>query len=194
MLAHQIESKLIERQGKAVTNFNQSLANPQSELAQQTQKNPYLFDFLSLAEAARERDIEQALTRHISQFLLELGAGFAYVGQQVHLEVGGDDFYLDLLFYHLKLRCYIVVELKTGDFKPEHVGQLNFYLSAVDTQIKTEQDGPSIGLLLIQGCIRAIRKCLCMENKACGKYFYTFNYSAEQHLTGFWDGRSDDPI
>ena len=126
VLVHQIEGRLLERQGVAISNFEQSLPDPQSELAQQTLKDPYLFDFLSLDEATRERDIEQALTRHISQFLLELGAGFAYVGQQVHLDVGGDDFYLDLLFYHLKLRCYIVVELKTGDFKPEHVGQLNF--------------------------------------------------------------------
>ncbi len=104
--------------------------------------------FLSIGAEARERDIEQALTQHITQFLLELGAGFAYVGRQVELNVGGDDFYLDLLFYHLKLRCYVVVELKTGDFKPEHTGQLSFYLSAVDARIKSEQDAPSIGLLL----------------------------------------------
>ena len=119
VLIHQIESKLIEREGKATTNFEQSLPSTNSELAQQTLKDPYIFDFLSVGVNAKERDIEQALTQHISQFLLELGAGFAFVGKQVHLEVGGDDFYLDLLFYHLKLRCYIVVELKAGDFKPE---------------------------------------------------------------------------
>jgi len=148
VLVHQIESVLMQREGQAVSNFSQSLSNPQSELAQATLKDPYIFDFLSIGAEARERDIEQALTQHITQFLLELGAGFAYVGRQVELNVGGDVFYLDLLFYHLKLHCYVVVELKTGDFKPEHTGQLSFYLSAVDAQIKSEQDAPSIGLLL----------------------------------------------
>ena len=161
---HQIESRLLERQDKAVSNFQQALPDPQSELAQQALKDPYLFDFLSLGEAAKEQDIEQALTHHISQFLLELGAGFAYVGQQVHLEVGGDDFYLDLLFYHLKLRCYIVVELKTGDFKPEHIGQLNFYLSAVDSQIKTGQDAPSIGLLLCKTRNKVVAEYALRDN------------------------------
>ncbi|MGD7034108.1 PDDEXK nuclease domain-containing protein [Methylotuvimicrobium buryatense] len=122
VLVHQIESGLMQREGRAISNFDQNLPNPQSELAQATLKDPYIFDFLSLGSEAHERDIEQALTRHITQFLLELGAGFAFVGRQVELNVGGDDFYLDLLFYHLKLRCYVVVELKTGDFKPEHAG------------------------------------------------------------------------
>jgi predicted nuclease of restriction endonuclease-like (RecB) superfamily len=148
VLVHQIESGLMQRKGQAISNFNQNLPNPQSELAQATLKDPYIFDFLSLGAEAHERDIEQALTRHITHFLLELGAGFAFVGRQVELNVGGDDFYLDLLFYHLNLRCYVVVELKTGDFKPEHAGQLSFYLSAVDAQVKNEQDAPSIGLLL----------------------------------------------
>lgn len=148
VLVHQIESGLMQREGRAISNFGQNLPNPQSELAQATLKDPYIFDFLSLGAEAHERDIEQALTRHITQFLLELGAGFAFVGRQVELNVGGDDYYLDLLFYHLKLRCYVVVELKTGDFKPEHAGQLSFYLSAVDAQVKSEQDAPSIGLLL----------------------------------------------
>ena len=164
VLVHQIESRLLERQGKAVSNFAHSLPDPVSELAQQTLKDPYLFDFLSLGEAARERDIEQALTRHISQFLLELGAGFAYVGQQVHLEVGGDDFYLDLLFYHLKLRCYVVIELKTGDFKPENIGQLNFYLSAVDSQMKSDQDAPSIGLLLCKSRNKVVAEYALRDN------------------------------
>ncbi|NQZ09021.1 MAG: DUF1016 domain-containing protein [Algicola sp.] len=114
VLVHQIESNLLARQGKAVTNFDNTLPNTRSELAQQTLKDPYLFDFLNLGNEARERDLEQALTQHISQFLLELGAGFAFVGKQVHVEVGGDDFYLDLLFYHLKLRCYVVVDLLCG--------------------------------------------------------------------------------
>jgi predicted nuclease of restriction endonuclease-like (RecB) superfamily len=148
VLVHQIESGLLRRKGAASTNFSQSLPAATSELAQQTLKDPYIFDFLSLGADAKERDIESALTEHISQFLLELGSGFAFVGRQVHLEVGGDDFYMDLLFYHLKLRCYIVIELKAGEFKPEHTGQLNFYLSAVDSQIKDVTDAPSIGLLL----------------------------------------------
>lgn len=164
MLVHQIESKLIEREGQATTNFEQSLPSTNSELAQQTLKDPYIFDFLSVGANAKERDIEQALTQHISQFLLELGAGFAFVGKQVHLEVGGDDFYLDLLFYHLKLRCYIVVELKAGDFKPEHTGQLNFYLSAVDSQIKTEQDLPTIGLLLCKSRNKIVAEYALRDN------------------------------
>ncbi|WP_343216916.1 PDDEXK nuclease domain-containing protein [Kistimonas asteriae] len=185
VLAHQIEGRLLERQGKAVSNFACSLSNPQSELAQQTLKDPYLFDFLSLREAAKERDIEQALTRHISQFLLELGAGFAYVGQQVHLEVGGDDFYLDLLFYHLKLRCYIVVELKTGDFKPEHVGQLNFYLSAVDSQMKSEQDASSIGLLLCKSRNKVVAEYALRDNaKPIGVAEYQLSQSLPEKLEG----------
>lgn len=148
VLVHQIESGFLQRQGAATTNFSNTLPAPTSELAQQTLKDPYVFDFLSLGGEAKERDIERALTEHISQFLLELGAGFAFVGKQVNLVVGGDDFYIDLLFYHLKLRCYIVIELKAGEFKPEHTGQLNFYLSAVDSQMKHESDAPTIGLLL----------------------------------------------
>ena len=148
ILVHQIESRLLEREGAATTNFSKNLPDPQSELAQQTLKDPYIFDFLSLGAEALERDVENALVQHISQFLLELGAGFAFVGKQVHLEVGGDDFYIDLLFYHIKLRAYVVVELKAGAFKPEHAGQLNFYLSAVDSQMKEEHDNPTIGLLL----------------------------------------------
>ena len=164
VLVHQIESKLIEREGQATTNFEKSLPATNSELAQQTLKDPYIFDFLSVGVNAKERDIEQALTQHISQFLLELGAGFAFVGKQVHLEVGGDDFYLDLLFYHLKLRCYIVVELKAGDFKPEHTGQLNFYLSAVDSNIKTEQDQPTIGLLLCKSRNKVVAEYALRDN------------------------------
>ena len=148
VLVLQIESRLLERQGKAVTNFERHLPTPQSDLAIETLKDPYRFDFLGLGEEAQEREIEEALVKHITDFLLELGAGFAYVGRQVHLEVGGEDFFLDLLFYHLKLRRFVVIELKTGDFKPEHLGQLGFYLTAVDRQVKVEQDGPSIGLLL----------------------------------------------
>ena len=144
----QIRSRLHERQGQAVTNFAARLPAPASRLAQETLKDPYLFDFLGLGDEAHERDIEQALVQHITRFLLELGNGFAYVGRQFRLEVGGDEFFIDLLFYHTRLKCYVVVELKATAFKPEHAGQLNFYLSAVDAQIKTEDDNPTIGLLL----------------------------------------------
>ena len=150
VLVHQIESRLYQRQVLAdkITNFERRLPSPQSELAMQTMKDPYVFDFISFKEDMLERDIEQALVRDVTKLLLELGTGFAFLGNQYHLNVGGDDFYIDLLFYNLNLRCYVVIELKTGDFKPEYVGQLNFYLSAVDGILKKEQDNPSIGLLL----------------------------------------------
>lgn len=143
-----IESHLLEREGQAITNFAARLPAPGTDLARQALKDPYLFDFLDVGQEANEREIESALVKHITQFLLELGAGFAFVGRQVHLEVGGDDFYIDLLFYHLKLRCYVVIELKAEKFKPEHLGQLSFYLTAVDMQVKAEEDNPTIGLLL----------------------------------------------
>jgi len=148
VLVMQIETRLLERQGNAITNFEQCLPKPESDLARESLKDPYRFDFLGLGDEAQEREIEHALVRHVTEFLLELGAGFAFVGKQVHLEVGGDDFFLDLLFYHLTLRCYVVIELKAGDFKPEHLGQLGFYLTAVDRQVKTTEDQPTIGLLL----------------------------------------------
>ena len=148
VLVMQIETQLLERSGQAVTNFAASLPKPQSDLARESLKDPYRFDFLGLTEQAQEREIEHALVRHVTDFLLELGAGFAFVGKQVLLNVGGDEFFMDLLFYHLKLRCYVVIELKAGAFKPEHVGQLGFYLTAVDRQIKHPQDNPTIGLLL----------------------------------------------
>lgn len=143
-----IETRLLEREGQAVTNFETRLPAPGSDLARNTLKDPYIFDFLDVGKEADEREIESALMRHISRFLLELGAGFAFVGRQVHIEVGGDDFFMDLLFYHTKLRCYVVVELKAGAFKPEQTGQLSFYLSAVDAQMKADLDNPTIGLLL----------------------------------------------
>jgi len=148
VLVMQIETRLLERQGNAITNFEQCLPKPESDLARESLKDPYRFDFLGLGDEAQEREIEHALVRHVTEFLLELGAGFAFAGKQVHLEVGGDDFFLDLLFYHLKLRCYVVIELKAGDFKPEHLGQLGFYLTAVDRQVKAAEDQPTIGLLL----------------------------------------------
>ncbi|QIL78282.1 MULTISPECIES: YhcG family protein [Hymenobacter] len=148
VLVHQIESGYHLRQGQAVTNFARTLPAAQSELAQQTLKDPYLFDFLGLSDEVKERDLQRGLLEHITQFLLELGRGFAYVGQQVPLVVGGQDYYLDLLFYHLQLRAYVVVELKITEFKPEYAGKLNFYLAAVDDLVRHPQDGPTIGLLL----------------------------------------------
>ena len=150
VLVHQIESGLYARQVTAekINNFEDRLPSPQSELAIQTMKDPYIFDFIPFKEDMIERDIEDAMVRDVTKLLLELGTGFAYVGHQYHLVVGGEDFYLDLLFYNLTLRCYVVIELKTGEFKPEYAGKLNFYLSAVDSQLKKEWDNPSIGLLL----------------------------------------------
>lgn len=148
VLSVQIETQARRRIGKAITNFSDTLPPPQSDLAQQALKDPYTFDFLTLSEWARERDLERGLVEHIQKFLLELGVGFAFVGRQVHLEVGGDDYFLDLLFYHLKLRCYVVVDLKTTAFKPEYAGKMNFYLSAVDDSMRHPDDQPTIGLLL----------------------------------------------
>jgi predicted nuclease of restriction endonuclease-like (RecB) superfamily len=148
VLILQIESGLYRRQGKAISNFEVALPKSQSDLAQQLLKDPYNFDFLTLDKDARERDIERGLLDHLRQFLLELGSGFAFVGSQVPLEVGGEDYHLDLLFYHLKLRSFIVVELKVGTFRPDYVGKMNFYLSAVDDLLRHPNDQPSIGLIL----------------------------------------------
>lgn len=148
VLVHQIESGLYKRQGKAVSNFDRTLPAPQSELARQILKDPYVFDFLTIGEEAKERDVEKALLEQIRAFLLELGVGFAFVGSQYHLEVGGEDFYIDLLFYHLRLRCFVVIELKVGEFQPEYAGKMNFYLSAVDDLLRHKDDQPSIGIIL----------------------------------------------
>lgn len=143
-----IRDQLLERQGKAVTNFQARLPSPHSQLAHDTLKDPYLFDFLGLGNTAQERAIETGLVQHITRFLLELGSGFAFLGRQYRLEVDGEEFFIDLLFYHTRLKCHVVVELKATAFKPEHAGQLNFYLTAVDRQVKAPDDNPSIGLLL----------------------------------------------
>jgi predicted nuclease of restriction endonuclease-like (RecB) superfamily len=148
ILTLQIESQLYQRKGQAVTNFEATLPPDRSDLVRATLKDPYLFDFLSLGTEAQERELENALVQHIEKFLLELGAGFAFVGKQFPLEVGGQDFRLDLLFYHLKLRCYVVIELKVDEFKPEYAGKLNFYLSAVDDLLRHSNDEPTIGILL----------------------------------------------
>jgi predicted nuclease of restriction endonuclease-like (RecB) superfamily len=148
ILVHWIESGLYKRQGRAQTNFAKTLPALQSDLARETLKDPYSFEFLTIADDAAEQELERGLVAHIRQFLIELGAGFAFLGQQYRLEVGGEDFYLDLLFYHVKLRCYIVIELKTTSFKPEYAGKMNFYLSAVDDLLRHPDDKPSIGIIL----------------------------------------------
>ena len=169
VLVMQIETRARERTGRATTNFEARLPPPQSDLARETLKDPYHFDFIGLGPDAQERDVENALVAHISRFLLELGAGFAFVGRQVHLEVGGADFYLDLLFYHLRLRCYVVIDLKAGEFQPEHAGKLNFYLSAVDSQVRGEHDNPTIGLLLCKTKNRVIAEYALRDaNKPMG--------------------------
>lgn len=148
VLTHQIESNLYQRQGKAISNFQTTLPAPQSDLASETLKDPYIFDFLSLTEKHNEKELESALVAQVTRLLLELGVGFSYLGRQYKLEISGDEFFIDLLFYHVKLHCYIVVELKTVKFKPEFIGQLNFYISAVDGVLKSEADNASIGILI----------------------------------------------
>jgi len=148
VLVHQIESKLFDRQGQALTNFDRTLPGPQSDLAQQLIKDPYNFDFLTLDSDVRERDLERSLIEHVRDFLLELGKGFAFVGSQYPLEVAQQDFFIDLLFYHLRLHCYVVIDLKIEEFKPEFAGKMNFYLSVVDDLLRQPQDQPSLGLIL----------------------------------------------
>ena len=150
ILAHQIDTNLYARQieQKKVSNFSTNLPSPQSELAIETIKDPYVFDFIELKEGAQEKDLEDALLNNITKVLLELGKGFAFVGHQYHLEVAGEDYYIDLLFYNIKLKCYVVIELKIGEFKPEYAGKLSFYLTAIDELVKEKNDNPTIGLLL----------------------------------------------
>ena len=150
VLAHQIDTNLYARQIEQmkVANFETKLPSPQSELALETMKDPYVFDFIELKEDAKEKDLEDALINNITKVLLELGKGFAFVGHQYHLEVAGEDYYIDLLFYNIKLKCYVVIELKIGEFRSEYAGQLSFYLTAIDEQIKEVNDNPTIGLLL----------------------------------------------
>jgi predicted nuclease of restriction endonuclease-like (RecB) superfamily len=148
ILEYQIESQLYRRQGAAQTNFERTLPAPESELMQQMLKDPYNFEFLSLSKEARERDLEQGLLAHLRDFMLELGRGFAFVGSQYQLDVDERDFYIDLLFYHLKLRCYVVIDLKMGEFEPEFTGKMGFYMSAVDHLLKRPDDAPTLGLIL----------------------------------------------
>ncbi|MDR2727793.1 MAG: PDDEXK nuclease domain-containing protein, partial [Chitinispirillales bacterium] len=150
-LALQIKSDLYARQGKAVTNFTNTLPAPNSDLAQQTLKDPYIFDFLQLAEDYKERDIENQLTQHITRFLLELGKGFAFVGRQYNIQLNQKEYFIDILFYHIPMQCYVVVELKNKDFEPEFAGKLNFYLTLIDKTMKRPNENPTIGILLCRG-------------------------------------------
>jgi predicted nuclease of restriction endonuclease-like (RecB) superfamily len=185
VLALQIKSKLYERAGNAVTNFTRTLPAPQSDLAQQTLKDPYTFDFMTMTTPYNERDIERQLIRHIAKFLLELGRGFAFIGQQQHLEVGGTDYYMDLLFYHVVLKCYVVVELKNTKFIPEYAGKLNFYLSAVDSMMKHNDDNPTIGLLLCRDKNNIeVEFALRDINKPIGVSEYTLTEILPENLKG----------
>lgn len=148
VLTHQIESGLHLREGKAIDNFDATLPQPESDLARQLLRDPYNFDFLTLTKRHNERELEDGLIDHLTRFLLELGAGFAFVGRQHKINVDGDDYSIDLLFYHLRLHCYVVIELKVDKFKPEYAGKLNFYISAVDSQVRTDVDGPTLGILI----------------------------------------------
>lgn len=185
VLVHQIESGLYERQATVdkISNFESRLPAPQSELAEQTMKDPYVFDFIPFREDMVERDIEEALVKDVTKLLLELGTGFAFLGNQYRLNVGGDDFYIDLLFYNLNLRCYVVIELKTGEFKPEFAGQLNFYLSAVDGILKRDEDNPSIGLLLCKSKNNLVAEYALKDmSKPMGVSEYTITKSLPEEL------------
>jgi predicted nuclease of restriction endonuclease-like (RecB) superfamily len=185
VLVHQIESGLYERQGRALVNFDRTLPAPQSELARQILKDPYNFDFLTLGKEAQERDLEAALLCHLQEFLLELGVGFAFVGSQYHLEVGDQDFFIDLLFYHLNLRCYVVIDLKISEFQPEYAGKMNFYLSAVDDILRHPQDEPSIGIVLCKGKNRVIAEyALRGINRPMGVAEYQLSKALPENLRG----------
>lgn len=185
ILVHQIESGLHLREGASTTNFALTLPPIQSDLAYQTLKDPYIFDFLTLSEEAQEKDLEDALISHIQEFLLELGIGFAFLGRQYPLTVGDQDFYLDLLFYHTKLHCYVVIELKAHEFKPEYTGKLNFYLSAVDDLIRQEGDNPTIGILLCREKNRAIAEYALRDiQKPIGVSEYQLTRALSEELKG----------
>lgn len=185
VLVHQMESGLLQREGKAITNFEQTLPAAQSDLAMQLLKDPYKFDFLSLTKEHTERELETDLITHITQFLLELGAGFAYIGRQVPVQVGERDFFLDLLFYHTRLHCHVVVELKTVDFEPEFAGKLNFYIKAVDEQLRIEGDQPTIGLLLCKSKDRLVAEYALSDiQKPMGLSTYTLSHTLPEALRG----------
>jgi predicted nuclease of restriction endonuclease-like (RecB) superfamily len=185
VLVHQIESGLYRRMGGAITNFDRALPQPQSDLAQQLIKDPYHFDFLSLSQDIQERELETALVDHIRDFLLELGVGFAFVGSQYHIEVDGDDYYIDLLFYHLKLRCFVVIDLKVKEFQPEFSGKMSFYISAVDDLLRHTDDNPTIGIILCKGKKKtAAEYALRDVNKPIGVSTYQLQNSLPESLRG----------
>ncbi|MBE9125693.1 MULTISPECIES: PDDEXK nuclease domain-containing protein [unclassified Coleofasciculus] len=185
VLVHQIETGLHRRLGAALTNFERTLPKPQSDLAQQLLKDPYNFEFLSLGEEVQERDLERALVNHIRDFLLELGVGFAFVGSQYHLEIEGDDFYIDLLCYHLRLRCYVVIDLKMKEFQPEYSGKMNFYISAVDDLLRHSDDQPTIGIILCRGKKKTVAEYALRDlNKPIGISTYKLKDSLPQTLQG----------
>jgi predicted nuclease of restriction endonuclease-like (RecB) superfamily len=183
IMVMQIELLLHERQGQAVTNFKEKLPSPQSDLAHYTLKDPYIFDFLSLGEAAHEREVEKELVKHIEKFLLELGEGFAFLGRQYHLQIEDQDFYIDLLFYHIKLRSFVVIELKSGKFKPEYAGKINFYLSAVDDLLRQPGDNPSIGLILCRSKVGVLAEYALRDmTKPIGLAEYKLTESLPENL------------
>ncbi len=185
VLVHQIESGLFHREGKAITNFSQNLPAPQSDLVQQMMKDPYVFDFLSLGEDAHERDLENGLIKNLRDFLIELGVGFSFVGSQYHLDVGDQDFYIDLLFYHLRLRCFVVIDLKIGEFKPEYAGKMNFYLSAVDDLLRHRSDKPSIGIILCKSRNHAVAEYALRDlKKPLGVSTYQLMTALPDNLKG----------
>jgi predicted nuclease of restriction endonuclease-like (RecB) superfamily len=183
VLGAMIKSNSFERKGSTVNNFDSRLSNLQSELVKQTLKDPYIFDFLTLAEPFAERELETELIKHIEKFLLELGTGFAFVGRQYHVEVGDKDFNIDLLFYHLKMRCFVVIDLKKGDFKPEHAGKMNFYCSVIDDILKHENDEPTIGLILCENKNKIIAEYTLRSNKTpIGVSEYEFTRALPENL------------
>jgi predicted nuclease of restriction endonuclease-like (RecB) superfamily len=185
VLVHQIESGLLRRQGKAPTNFKTTLPSPQSELAQEAIKDDYALDFLRTA-GTKERDIERAMIDDVQRCLLELGTGFAFVGRQHHVEVGGEDFYLDLLFYHLKLRCFVVIDLKAGPFKPEHAGKMSFYLAAADDLLRHPHDQPAIGIILCKSKNKVIAEYALRD---MGKPIGVSSYRLTKALPDALEGR-----
>lgn len=185
MLVHQIESGLYQRQGQAVTNFARTLPAPQSDLAQQIFKDPYIFDFLASDGDMTERKLQQGLLVYLRDFLLELGSGFAFVGSQYRLHVSDQDFYLDLLFYHLHLRCFIVIDLKIGEFQPEYAGKMNFYLAATDDLLRHTGDAPSIGIILCKSRDRLIAEYALRDMHApLGIATYRLADALPEHLLG----------
>ncbi len=185
VLVHQIESGLYQREGRSVNNFTITLPKEQSDLAIQTLKDPYVFDFLTMTQKYTERDLEKGLVDHITHFLLELGAGFAFVGKQMPLQVGEKEFFIDLLFYHVKLHCYVVVELKTIDFEPEHAGKLNFYIKAVDTQLRKEDDQSTIGILLCKNKDKLVAEYSLSDiHKPIGVSEYQLTHNLPEKLKG----------